>query len=172
MLGYVTAEGRGAGDRLLFALAERLHGAGFSLAGAVQENRDRADAMPCDMDLHILTGGEVVRISQHLGRGARGCRLDPAGLEQAVGMVLAALDAPVDAVIVNKFGKQESEVGRGFRPVFAEALMRELPVVTAVTPGQREAFLEFAGEMAIELPAEIDALFDWVCAQTGRDRAA
>ena len=39
----------------------------------------------CQMDLHILTGNNVIRISQNLGTLSSGCRLDPEGLANAVG---------------------------------------------------------------------------------------
>lgn len=172
MLGYVTAEGHGTGDRLLFDLARALRVEGFRLAGAVQSNLDRGGETRCDMFLDVLAGDEMVRISQNLGRGALGCRLDSEGLERAVGLVLAALETPVDLVIVNKFGKQESEIGRGFRPVFAAALDRDLPVLTSVTPAQIEAFLDFAGPFAERLPADPSALLDWARAAAGRGRAA
>ncbi|WP_343082321.1 DUF2478 domain-containing protein [Ostreiculturibacter nitratireducens] len=172
MLGYVTAQGRGTGDRLLYDLAGKLRAEGFRIAGAVQSNVDRPDTPRCDMFLDILAGAETVRISQNLGRGASGCRLDPQGLERAVGLVIAALDGPVDLVIINKFGKQESEIGRGFRPVFAAALERGLPVLTSVTAGQTEAFLDFAGPLAENLPGDPDVLLAWARAAAGRGAAA
>lgn len=160
MLAFFTAEGRGASDRLLADLAGRLRGRGLRLAGAVQVNVDRPDSHRCDMDLHVLTGAEVVRISQNLGREARGCRLDAGGLERAVGLVAAALDAGADLLIVNKFGKQEAE-GRGFRPLIGEALAREVPVLMAVSASNRAAFLAFSEGFAEELRPDPAVLEDW-----------
>ena len=167
MLGYVVAEGRGAGDVLIARASERLRAAGLRLAGAVQVNVERPDRPRCDMELHILRGTDVVKISQNLGRGSRGCRLDPDGLERAVGTVEAALDGPVDLVIVNKFGKQEAE-GRGFRPVFARALADGIPLVTAVSRSNRDGFIAFSGGIAEELPAEPERLAAWCLAAVRR----
>lgn len=161
MLAYFTTEERGLSDRLLAALADRLRARGLRLAGAVQVNVDRPGSHRCDMDLHVLTGSDVVRISQNLGRESRGCRLDPGGLERAVGLVAAALDARPDLLIVNKFGKQEAE-GRGFRPLIGEALAREVPVLTAVSASNRAAFLDFCDGFAEELPPDPAALEAWV----------
>lgn len=171
MIGYVMPEGRGTGDRLLFDLAAALHAEGLRLAGAVQTNVERADGTPCDMDLHVLTGGAVVPISQRLGPGARGCRLDPDGLERAVGLALAALERPVDLVIVNKFGKQEA-TGHGFRTVFGAALESGRPVITAISPAMRDAFLDFAGDLVEPVAPHPEALAAWArAAVAGRKPA-
>lgn len=164
MLGYVAGGGRGSSDRLLAAVAERLRAAGFPLAGVVQINTVFDPARPCHMDLHVLTRDETLRISQNLGPLARGCRLDPSGLETAVGLVEAALaDAP-RLLIVNKFGKVEAE-GRGFRPVIGAALAAGVPVLTSVSSGNLAAFTAFAEDMAEPLPPDEEALIAWVRAQ-------
>ena len=163
MLGYIVAEGRGAGDLIIRDVATRLREQGILLAGAVQVNLETDPAKKCDMDLHLLAGTDVVRISQSLGSLSRGCRLDPEGLERAVGFVSAALDTGVELLIVNKFGKQEID-GRGFRPLIGEALSRGIPVLTAVNAGNVDAFLGFAEDLAEQLPADVDSVLDWCLA--------
>ena len=169
MLGYVIVEGRGTADRLLADVARRLGDDGWPLAGAIQINAEREGAV-CDMDLHVLAGDRVVRISQRLGALARGCRLDPAGLEQAVGLVARAIEAAGTdrprLMIVNKFGKQEAD-GRGFRPLIGQALADGIPVLTAVGAANRPAFDDFAEQMAEPVEPEIGAVLTWcrkVCA--------
>ncbi len=157
MLGYVVAEGRGAGDAVIRDAANRLTARGLPLAGAVQVNLETDPARKCDMELHVLSGHDVVRISQNLGALSRGCRLDPEGLERAVGLVAAALDQDPALLIVNKFGKQELD-GRGFRPLIGEALAKGIPVLTAVSPGNVAGFLEYAQELAERLPADPQAI--------------
>lgn len=162
MLGYVTTSGRGAADRLLAEAAGRLMAEGVALAGAVQFNAERGPGLPCDMDLHVLADGRTLRISQNLGPLARGCRLDPAGLEQAVGLVEAALSAAPGPrlLVVNKFGQQEVD-GRGFRPVIGRALAEGIPVLTAVSQANRAAFESFAEGLGEPVPAELAAILDW-----------
>jgi hypothetical protein len=160
MLGYVVAEGRGAGDLLIARAVERLRAEGIPLAGAVQVNAERDPAYKCDMDLHILSGDTSIRISQDLGKLSRGCRLDPQGLERAVGLVGTALEAGPALLIVNKYGKQEID-GRGFRPLIGEALSRGIPVLTAVNAGNVGAFLEFAEDLAERLPDDVDGIVAW-----------
>ncbi|KUJ76917.1 3-dehydroquinate dehydratase [Ruegeria marisrubri] len=162
-LAYVTTTDRGATDRLLSAVAERLQAKGFALAGVVQTNTECADSRKCDMDLRVLPDGATIRISQSLGAMARGCRLDPAALEQAVVDVTASLEAAPQLLIVNKFGKHEAD-GRGFRPVIAEALAREIPVLVGVNGLNEEKFLEFTGEAAEKMSADVDAIEAWVSA--------
>ncbi|WP_212525500.1 DUF2478 domain-containing protein [Actibacterium sp. MT2.3-13A] len=164
MLGYVVADGRGAADLLIREVAERMMAEGVPLAGAVQVNLDTDPARKCDMDLHILSRDRVVRISQNLGALARGCRLDPDGLESAVGLVAAALAEHPDLLIVNKYGKQEID-GRGFRPLVGEALAAGIPVLTAVNRDNVERFLEFAEDLAEPLPNDAQAIYAWCMAQ-------
>ncbi len=160
MLGYVIGRDRGQADALLFDVAHDLRAGGVAVAGAVQVNHERDPSHKCDMDLHILSGADVVRISQNLGVLSRGCRLDPAGLERAVGLVGAALDHGAALVIVNKFGKQELD-GRGFCPVIAEALGRDIPVLTAVNAGNLRGFQDWAGDLAQEVAPDHDAVLAW-----------
>ena len=127
-LAYTMAPGRGGTDLILFKLVPQLVSRGLRCCGTVQINSERADTGPCDMDVQVLPEGPVLRISQDLGRSSRGCRLDPAALETAVGLVSAELSIGADVLIVNKFGKHEAE-GRGFRGVIAEALSMGIPVI-------------------------------------------
>ncbi len=159
-LAYVSTTDRGATDRLLSALAERLLQKGAKLAGVVQTNTECADSSKCDMDLRVLPDGETIRLSQSLGTMSRGCRLDPAALEQAVGYVTASLSDAPQLLIINKFGKHEAD-GRGFRPVIAEALALDVPVLVGVNAMNQEKFIEFTGGEAEEMQADLDAIENW-----------
>ncbi|MBU2961195.1 DUF2478 domain-containing protein [Citreicella sp. C3M06] len=160
MLGYVTADGAGQADRLIAAAAQALGAQGVRLAGAVQVNLDRGAEHKCAMDLHILPGADVVRISQDLGSQSQGCRLDPDGLERAAGLARAALDRGADLFIVNKFGKQEAE-GRGFRPLINEALSCGIPVLVAVSGGHLAAFEAYADGLGTALTPDLASLLNW-----------
>lgn len=166
-LAYITTTDRGATDRLLSAAAEQLLRSGAQLSGVVQTNTECADDSKCDMDVRVLPKGETIRISQSLGTQSRGCRLDPAALERAVGYVTASLaDAP-QLLIINKFGKHEAD-GRGFRPVIAEALALDIPVLVGVNGLNKEKFEEFTDGTAEQVEPEIEAITEWfnrVCAQ-------
>ena len=159
-IGYVMSPGRGDVDRVLGRLAETLMARGIDVAGVVQTNTDCGPAKACDMDVEVLPSGPVLRISQDLGPGSRGCRLNPDALEQAVGLVGQRLSGDTRLLVVNKFGKQESE-GRGFREVIGAALAQDIPVVVGLNGLNREPFEEFCGGMAEALTPDVQALLDW-----------
>lgn len=158
-IGYVSLPGKGATDACLAAAVARIEGRGLRLAGTVQTNPERAGRARCDMDVRVLPDGPVLRISQDLGDGARGCRLDGDALETAVAGVARRLDGAA-LLVVNKFGKQEA-TGRGLVPVIAEAVGRGLPVLVGVNGLNLPAFLEFAAGLAEALPADPAAIADW-----------
>ncbi len=159
-IAYTMGPGRGDTDQLLFTLAQRLASEGYRTCGTVQINTD-CGAHPCDMDVKVLPDGPVLRISQNLGAGARGCRLDPATLETAVGLVETQLEAAPELLIVNKFGKHEAD-GRGFRSVIAEAIARDIPVLVGVNALNLDAFQDFVGLEATELEPSPKVLVRWL----------
>ncbi|WP_151719875.1 DUF2478 domain-containing protein [Gemmobacter serpentinus] len=152
----ITLPGRGETDRLLAGLAARLLEDGVALAGAVQHNLDCGD--DCEMELQILPDGPVIGISQKLGAGSQGCKLDTGALEGAVAEVSSRM-AGARLLIVNKFGKHEAE-GRGFRDLIAAALAEDLPVLIGVNKMNMASFQDFAGDLA--QPLSPDALEDWL----------
>lgn len=160
MLGYVVTDAEGQADRLIGDAARALRARDVRLAGAVQVNRDIGPGLKCAMDLHILSGDDVVRISQNLGAQSQGCRLDPDGLERAVGLAQAALRRGADLFLVNKFGKQEI-AGRGFRPLVNDALMQGVPVLTAVSAGNLVGFEGYAGGLGTRLSADLASMLAW-----------
>jgi len=123
------------------------------------------------MDVKVLPDGPVLRISQDLGRDAKGCRLDPAALETAVGLVEGQLQQGVDFVVINKFGKHEAE-GRGFRSVIAEAVALDIPVLVGVNSLNQQAFLDFTDGAALNLAPDLQALTDWVEQALSQNRDA
>lgn len=149
--------GRGDTDLLLATLADDLQRRGLCVCGCVQINTERLDGLPCDMLVRAVPTGNVYKISQDLGGGSRGCRLDANALESAVGDVTAAFERGVDVLILNKFGKHEAE-GRGFRDLIGEAVYRGVPVLVGLNELNRPAFLEFAGELAAPIQPTIKEL--------------
>lgn len=160
-IAYLTARGPGASDALFHDVAMTLKARGWRLAGAVQVNTDRGPDAPCDMDVLVLPDGPMVRISQSLGPGSRGCRLDVPALEQAVGLAKAQVAEGVDLMIINKFGKHEAD-GRGFRELIGEAAAAGIPVIVGLNETNRPAFEAFTGGAAEALPADRQAILDWV----------
>lgn len=159
-IACIRASARGKTDLLLQQFAAHLAQQGVRTAGTVQINTERADSHRCDMDVQILPDGSVFRISQDLGSASRGCRLDPAALEQAVASSAIELANNAQILIVNKFGKHEAE-GRGFRGLIADALERDIPVIVGLNALNEPAFNAFAEGFARRLPADLEALKSW-----------
>ena len=151
---------RGDMDLLLYGVSQDLIAKGDNAAGAVQVNSETCGQGKCDMDIQVLPDGPVIRISQSLGRGSKGCRLDASGLETSVGHVAAGLATNPDFLIINKFGKQEA-AGRGIRPVISDALMQGIPVLVGLNALNKAAIDAFTGGAAEALPPQVEALTDW-----------
>lgn len=168
MLGYVISEDRDDPNTRMADLAVALMADGLKLAGAVQTNIGTGRDCACDMELTVLgSGAAPVRISQSLGAGSQGCRLDADGLERAVALAARVLTRSTDLLMVNKFGKQEA-AGRGFRDLIGLALSEDIPVLTTVAPSHLDDFLRFAADFAV--PLTWDLAPDWC--RTARPAAA
>ncbi|WP_136441884.1 DUF2478 domain-containing protein [Pacificoceanicola onchidii] len=171
-IAYTVASGKGDTDMMLLGLSQALAKHGFRLAGTVQINTDRECEGPCDMEVKVLPDGPIVRISQSLGKHAKGCRLDPEALETAVGHVSQSMASQPDLLVVNKFGKHEA-LGRGFRDVIAEALSQDIPVIVGLNRLNQDDFMTFVGGEATRVEPTLAALQDWAEGACGtRNRAA
>lgn len=161
MLGWFSLDDNappGEADRLLARLALRLAESGLRVAGAVQSNTDKGADCACDMDVVVIGEEDApIRISQSLGSGSAGCRLDPGALETAAARVARRM-AGAELLILPKFGRQEA-VGRGFRSVIAQAVAEGIPVLLHVPPEQRTEFAAFCDGMGQQLGPE--ALAEW-----------
>lgn len=165
-IAYTMAQGRGHTDQLLWQVAETCIKLGIVPAGAVQINSACDDDQPCDMDVQVLPDGPRIRISQNLGAGSQGCRLDPAALEQAVSLSRVALRQGAECLFVNKFGKHEAQ-GRGFREVIVAALDYGIPIVIGVNSLNLGAFFAFAGDLAEPVQPDRDQVLDWLLPKIG-----
>lgn len=157
---YVCSEEEFRTDSVLSAAAERATALGIALAGTVQPVDPEVPRGHCDIVLALLPDGERRGISVDMPPEVPGCRLDPEALEAAVAVVESRLPG-AQALVVNKFGKQEA-AGRGLVGAIGEACARDLPVLVGVAPQWREAFLAFADGKAQPLPAEADAIVAWL----------
>ncbi len=157
---YVCSDEERKTDSTLSAVAERAATAGIVLAGTVQPANPDASSGKCDIVLGLLPDGEKRNISFDLAPGVTGCRLNADALEAAVMVVHERLSG-AQALVVNKFSKQEA-VGRGLVAAIGEACDRGLPVLVGVPPEWREAFLNFTEGKAQPLPANEEAILEWL----------
>jgi len=160
-IAFVSSQTRGHIDQLLSEIAADLQSTGAKLCGAVKilvESPENSHA--CDMDLQILPDGPAVRITQSLGEGSQGCRLNPIAITEAVVATEKIGSDGFDLFILNKFGPEESE-GRGFCAAIATALENDTPVLVGVGASCRMAFDKFAAGYAEELSPDPKAIRDW-----------
>lgn len=148
-------------DALLERVVRYLQAEGVKVSGYLQ--RESLDPNACCNISHLedVSDGTWHRISQALGSGSRGCRLDPRALADLSGLLLARLETDTDFLVLNRFGKGESE-GQGFRAVIERAFDHGIPVLTAVRETYAPAWDAFTDGNATLLPADVPAILSWV----------
>jgi nucleoside-triphosphatase THEP1 len=159
-LGVVVYDDGLFADALIARCASALSASGYRLGGVVQSNPHRDGRRRCDMYLKDLLGGDQIKISFDRGNEARGCRLDPDAFARIDAWVERAVLERVDLLIINKFGKEEAR-GRGLRPVIADALIAEIPLVIGVSTLNLFDFQSFVGETATRLTPDVGAITAW-----------
>lgn len=159
-LGVVVYDDGLFADTLIARCAAALVASGYRLGGIVQSNPHRPGRRRCDMYVKDLLGGDEIKISLDRGNQARGCRLDPGAFARIDAWVERAVLERVDLLIINKFGKEEAR-GRGLRPVIADALIAEIPLVIGVSTLNLCDFQSFVGDSATRLKPGIEAITAW-----------
>ena len=146
-------------DTLLADVAYNLRAGGWKLAGAVQ-NPNALRNSRCEMTLEDLATGACIEMSDELGPTASGCRLDTEALEDSVGLATASLDPATTLVVINRFGKRETD-GRGFRAMIESAVAMDVPVLVGVKQMHLEAWKHFVGDEPLVLPLDGEHILAW-----------
>lgn len=115
--------------------------------------------------LRNISDGREFQLFQELGAGSTACALYPAGVAEACAAVCHDIAAGCDLVILSKFAKLEAENGSGLMAAFGAALEAGVPILTAVSPGRREAWEAFAAPYYEVLPADMTQIAAWWEAQ-------
>ncbi len=147
-------------DQLLAGVALQARQTGLRVAGFLQHRESNTDECCRDIEIEHIGTGEKQIISQSLGSGSKGCRLDPAALADVAGSLLAELDGGADMLILNRFGKGETE-GHGFRSIIEIAYARQIPVLTVVRETYVEGWNDFAGDCGVLLAPVSEATLGW-----------
>ena len=99
-IAVVSSKTIGQTDLLISNAAEALESDGVRLSGVVKIlDSEKAGDHHCDMDLRVLPDGPEIRITQSLGEGSKGCRLNPAAISEAV-IIFAAICVAVMVLAV------------------------------------------------------------------------
>lgn len=149
-------------DALLEALVRDFQAQGVRIAGVLQHDAARHDRSRCDMNLEDLATGTLMSLSEDRGAAARGCRIDADGLVRAAVLIQSALDqGDIDLLVINKFGKIESE-GGGLRDVIAHAVTIGIPVIIGVPMRNLDAWNAFAGPLSEILTPDSAGARGWI----------
>lgn len=148
-------------DGLFTDIACTLLNKGHRVRGVLQSRGKTHGECHCaDMDLHAIGAAKTFRISQPLGNGSHGCRLHPGALAECAAYLETELDHGVELLVLNRFGRGESE-GRGFRDLIGQAMVRGIPVLTAVRPTYADEWRAFGEALSCDLPMDQSAVLNW-----------
>uniref|UniRef100_Q07IE6 DUF2478 domain-containing protein n=1 Tax=Rhodopseudomonas palustris (strain BisA53) TaxID=316055 RepID=Q07IE6_RHOP5 len=145
-------------DAVLQQFAADLRARGIRAVGLVQVGHRLHDQPK--LDAVLVHSGERLQLLQDLGPLATGCRLDVGQLLSAGSQVAGAIDQGADLLIINRFGKQESE-GKGLSFLIDRALSADIPVVIAVPRHRFDDWIKFADGMSVKLNCTRAALEVW-----------
>ncbi len=140
--------------------ARILQGQGYLVKGLIQRNSVSTGGCACTMTLVDVENGQQFRISQDLGTGSTCCRIDTQAVAEASSVLRRAVEAETDLLIVNKFGKLESQ-GRGMVDEILAAVAQGIPLLTSVEAPLLDRWREFTGGLAEELTPGCGALMRW-----------
>jgi len=143
-------------DDVMRALIETIRAQRVKVAGLVQEpGADERDLLVRD-----LITGERLPIMQDLGAESSGCAVDPAAIAVAARMLDRARGEKPDLLVVNRFGRLESE-GGGMIAEIGAAVAEGEAVLIAVPLRYSDAWNAFASGLDVQLRPNVAALEDW-----------
>jgi hypothetical protein len=142
-----------------FVVGARSHS--IKVSGLMQERCEPLDG--CDLhDVRVrdLDTGSLLPIMQNLGAQSEGCRVDPAAIAAAASMLDAARERKPDLLVVNRFGRLESE-GGGMIAEIGEAVASGQALLICVPRRYLEAWNDFAQGLDVQLPPTRPAVEAW-----------
>jgi nucleoside-triphosphatase THEP1 len=145
---------------ILRAVSNKLQVKGLAVGGVIQEAEFRGDGCCAHLNIVDIRTGTTERITQNRGRESRGCKLDPRGLAAISHCITDAIDVGVDLVIINKYGRAESE-GDGLLSCIEDAISAGVPILTTVREPYITAWNLYHGGLATALPPKIDEILRW-----------
>lgn len=125
----------------------------------------------CGVELESISTGRLHRMTQSLGSGSISCNVDAEAMEQLALLLRDKLNDDVDLVVINRFGKRESE-GAGFCSVIERAIELGIPVLTVVKEAWLDTWLDYGGEWVMTLPINSERILSWYGDVSGQSNAA
>jgi hypothetical protein len=158
-LGAILFEEGEDVNAIMADFAQDLARSGCKVAGFVQvlEEGPGGRLEPRVQDLET---GARLPVYQDLGRSSQGCRIDPGALIEVGRRLTEALQRRPDILMINRFGKLESE-GDGLIDEIAAAALSGIPVLIGVAWRYHDAWRQFAMGLDDELTCSRAALDAW-----------
>jgi hypothetical protein len=147
-------------DTILERVATEYVSLGYRVCGYLQTARPGSVGHSEDLYLHRIDGNQMINISQNLGKLSNGCRADSVALAKANFDLEESIDSSVDLLILNRFGRCESE-GGGLRSVIAKAVFEDVPVLIPVRSKYVSEWRDFADSFAQTLEPSYDKIVRW-----------
>ena len=157
-------------DPLLRDVVSKLKSAKIRIAGFLQLSDQQTETCADTLSVQDIETGLTTKISQPLGPGARGCRLNPVAMAEAASSLMTKLENSPHLLVLNRFGRGEIE-GGGFRQVIERAVELGVPVLIAVRDPYTEGLKEFCGGYSEPLPQDHRSVVGWCVSRVLEDAA-
>lgn len=147
-------------DELMARTVAAFQARGVTVTGVTQTYTDNPGCSGSDLRLQAIGGGWEVPIMQPRGAHSTGCRLDYGAMADATQWIESALDEDAGLIVLNRFGRAESE-GNGLRSILQRCAEDERPTLIAVREDYVGSWNEFHGGLGEVLPPDLGVVFDW-----------
>ncbi|KUO56383.1 MAG: hypothetical protein APF80_13610 [Alphaproteobacteria bacterium BRH_c36] len=147
-------------DALIGQAVSAFKARGLEVAGVTQTYSDTPGCSGSQLRLQSIDGAMDMPIMEPRGHFSKGCRLDYRAMADATAWIENTLDDEADLIVLNRFGRAESE-GNGLRTILQRCAEEERPTLIAVRKDYVAAWNEFHGGLGDVLPANLDAIVDW-----------
>lgn len=158
-LVYTDDENRDLATNILWSSINQLRAQGIKIGGLM--NKCTEDGHHVSDIIQSISDSREYIISQCLGTGSTGCRLDTVALAESSIVLRDAIDEHVDVLVINKFGKAEAE-GSGLVDEYTRAIAEHIPVLSLVDTKYLPDWQDFTAELGEELPLNMDTVMNWI----------
>ncbi len=147
-------------DKLLAGIATEYLKKGFIVSGYLQSEDSSGIGRRGKIFLRCISEERMINISQNLGRCSKGCRTDDMALASANFLIEKRLDKDIDLLILNRFGRSESE-GKGLRSVIEKAFLLDIPTLIPVRAKYQLQWQDFTDGFAVKLNPNYREIANW-----------
>lgn len=166
----IAAQSAHVAEEIIDAVVRELQQDGRQVVGFCQRQADDGNSQArCRVELQSIRTGQHHAMTQQLGSGSISCNVDPEAIELLAVALCNELSESVDLVVINRFGKRESQ-GAGFRSVIEAAMELQLPVLTVVKDTWQDNWRDYGGEWVSVLPADFNTVMHWYQEVSARAR--